>query len=243
MGVAVALLPRLAWLAAAVAGVAWLAAGPPHEPGTALVVAAGLAACPLLLPRAGWLWSLPAAAPALAAVGLAGLWPALAGLVSGAWRRAALAALGGWWIVLAEPLAGRDLFLGRAGDRGPRGVGGVGERRPPRRARAAGRLGRAGPARPVGARRGRAAVRAAGPHPLPVVLGALAWAAALVVGTGLLAGALRGALAHPDARGALGGALAGAALAAGLSLLSDAPRGAAIALVITSMAPAEGPSG
>jgi hypothetical protein len=52
-----------------------------------------------------------------------------------------------------------------------------------------------------------------------VILGALGWAGALVVGTGLLAGALRGALAHPDAAGAVGGALAGAALAGGLSLL------------------------
>jgi len=52
-----------------------------------------------------------------------------------------------------------------------------------------------------------------------VALGALVWAAALVVGTGLVAAALRGAVAHSDARGALGGALAGAALAAGLCLL------------------------
>src|SRR5439155_4282281 len=58
-----------------------------------------------------------------------------------------------------------------------------------------------------------------GRSPLAVTLGALAWAAALAVGTGLMAGALRGAVARPDARGALGCALAGAALAAGVSLL------------------------
>ena len=57
-----------------------------------------------------------------------------------------------------------------------------------------------------------------------MALGALAWAATLVAATGLVAGALGGALAHPDARGALGGALAGAALAAGLSLVRG-PRG------------------
>jgi eukaryotic-like serine/threonine-protein kinase len=220
VGSAVALLPRLAWLTAAIAGVVWLAAGPPHEPGTALVVAAGLAACPLLLPGAGWLWSLPAAAPALAAVGLGGLWPALAGLLSGAWRRAALAALGGWWIALAEPLVGRDLFLGRASGTGAPGawagsvdaavrdalvpLGGSG-------ALALLALWAVAAATLPYALRGRT--------PLPVVLGAVAWTAGLVVGTGLLAGALRGALARPDARGALGGALAGAALAAGLSLL------------------------
>ena len=114
VGVGVGLLPRLAWIGTAAVAVGWLAVGPPHEPGTALVVAAGLAASPVLLPRAGWLWSLPAAAPALAAAGLAGLWPALAGLVGGKWRRAALAVLGGWWIALSEPVVGRDLFLGRA---------------------------------------------------------------------------------------------------------------------------------
>jgi hypothetical protein len=220
VGAAVAVLPRLAWLAAALAGVVWVAAGPPHEPGTALVVAAGLAACPLLLPRAGGLWSLPAAAPALAAVGLAGLWPALAGLAGGAWRRAALAALGAWWIVLAEPLAGRDLFLGRASGTGAPAAWAGSAQDAFRDALVP--LGGSGAivmlavwavaavALPY-ALRGRT--------PLPVVLGALAWAAALVVGTGLLAGALRGALAHPDARGAVTGALAGAALAAGLSLL------------------------
>jgi hypothetical protein len=58
-----------------------------------------------------------------------------------------------------------------------------------------------------------------GRSPVAVALGAFAWAAALVVGTGLVAGALHGAVAHSDARGALGGALAGAALAAGLCLL------------------------
>jgi hypothetical protein len=220
IGAAVALLPRLAWLAAAIAGVVWLAAGPPHEPGTALVVAAGLAACPLLLPRAGWLWSLPAAAPALAAVGLAGLWPALAGLVSGVWRRAALGALGGWWIALAEPLAGRDLFLGRAaGTAAPAAWAGSANDAIRDALVPMGGSGTlallalwavAAVALPY-ALRGRT--------PLPVVLGAVAWATGLVVGTGLLAGALRGVLAHPDARGALGGALAGAALAAGLSLL------------------------
>ena len=220
VGVAVALLPRVAWLAAAIAGVAWLAAGPPHEPGTALLVGAGLAACPLLLPRAGWLWSLPAVAPALAAVGLAGMWPALAGLLTGAWRRAAIAVLGGLWIALAEPLAGRDLFLGRASGTGAPAAWAGSAQDAVQNALLP--LGGSG-ALAILALWAVAAV--ALPHalrgrtPLPVVLGALAWAAALVVGTGLLAGALRGALAHPDARGALGGAVAGATLAAGVLLL------------------------
>jgi hypothetical protein len=184
------------------------------------VVAAGLAACPLLLPRAGWLWSLPAAAPVLAVAGLAGLWPALAGLVSGAWRRAALAALGGWWIALAEPLAGRDLFLGRASGTGATTAWAGSAHDAVRDALVP--LADSG-ALAILALWAVAAVALPyvlrGRTPLPVVLAGVAWAAALVVGTGLLAGALRGALAHPDARGAVTGALAGAALAAGLSLL------------------------
>jgi len=217
---AVALLPRVAWLVAAITGVAWLAAGPPHEPGTALVVATGLAACPLLLPRAGWLWSLPAVAPALAAAGLAGVWPALAAAAPGAWRRAALAAIGGWWIALAEPLAGRDLFLGRASGTGA----------------PAAWMGSAGDAvrDVVGPLLGSgalvvlilwAAAAVALPYalrghsPLAVIAGALAWAAPLAVGCGLVAGALRGGVVHPEARGVAAGALTGAALAAGCSLL------------------------
>jgi eukaryotic-like serine/threonine-protein kinase len=45
-------------------------------------------------------------------VGLAGTFPALAGQAS-RWReRAALGALGYWWLLLAEPVAGRELWLG-----------------------------------------------------------------------------------------------------------------------------------
>src|SRR4051794_24054528 len=71
VALAVALLPRLAWLAAAVGVLAWLALA--GRPGTSVVLAPALVAVPLLLPRARAAWSLPAAAPAL---GLAGLAPA-----------------------------------------------------------------------------------------------------------------------------------------------------------------------
>jgi eukaryotic-like serine/threonine-protein kinase len=222
---AVALLPRLGWLASAAAGLAWLAAGPPHDPGTALVAACGLAAAPILLPRAGWLWSLPAAAPALAAAGLAGMWPALAGLAAGAWRRVALAALGAWWTLLAEPIFGRDLFLGRATGTGAPAAwtGSAGDAvrdvlAPVVSSGAPVLLavwGAAALALPFVLR---------GRTPLSVVLGALAWAAAVVVGTELVLQALRASLAHPDARGALLGTLAGAALAGGVALLRT-PRG------------------
>jgi hypothetical protein len=100
----VALLPRLGWLLAATGGVAIA-----DEPG---VAAAMLAASPLLLPRAGLVWSVPAAAPLLGLAGVAGAYPALAGAARRAWTRAALGAAGLWWLLLAEPLLGRDLALG-----------------------------------------------------------------------------------------------------------------------------------
>jgi len=57
----------------------------------------------------GWLSCL--LAPALGLVGLAGAFPAVAGQAR-RWReRALLGALGYWWLALAEPLAGRRLWL------------------------------------------------------------------------------------------------------------------------------------
>ncbi len=110
VGLTVAALPRLAWLAAvgcltgllAVSGLA----------GVALLVLSAAAPVPLLLPRSGALWSAPAggALAALAAVPLA--WPAAAGQAAAPLRRAALGALGVWWILLAEQIAGRSLLLG-----------------------------------------------------------------------------------------------------------------------------------
>ncbi len=65
-------------------------------------------------------WSLPAAAPALGLIGLAGAWPALAGQSSRWEVRAALGALGGWWLSLGELLTSDRLLLGRAPDVQPR---------------------------------------------------------------------------------------------------------------------------
>jgi eukaryotic-like serine/threonine-protein kinase len=96
VGALVALLPRLAWLAALVALLAALGL----ETVTLLVAAAAVPVI-LLVPRQGTLWSLPAAAPALGVVGLAGVHPALAGQARGVPTRAALGALGFWWLTLA----------------------------------------------------------------------------------------------------------------------------------------------
>jgi hypothetical protein len=105
----VVVLPRVGWLLAAAAAVAALA-GP--WPDAAALVALAAAVPPLLLRRRGLVWSLPAAAPLLGLAGVSGAYPAVAGAVRGPWARAALGAAGLWWLLLAEPLIGRDLALG-----------------------------------------------------------------------------------------------------------------------------------
>jgi hypothetical protein len=103
-------LPRLLWLGCALAAILWQVwAG---RPGVALLAAAALAPLLALPRRAGPAWLLAALAPALGLVGLAGAFPAIAGQPR-RWReRAALGALGYWWLTLAEPLLGARLWLG-----------------------------------------------------------------------------------------------------------------------------------
>jgi len=122
---AVAVLPRAGWMACAFALVAWLAAARSDAAGgLALLVALAAGPVPLLLRRAAPVaWSAPALAPVLGLAGLAPAFCALAGQAA-AWRaRAALGALGAWWLLLAEPLSGRVLLLGPSpgtpGDTGP----------------------------------------------------------------------------------------------------------------------------
>ncbi len=107
---AVFLAPRLGWIAMAVALAAWA--------GGATAAVIGLAALPtvVLLRRSGALWSAPAGAPLLGLAGLAGAWPVLAGQAARPWQRAALGALGCWWLALAELLTGDRLALGAPPD-------------------------------------------------------------------------------------------------------------------------------
>jgi hypothetical protein len=108
-GAVVLLLPRVGWLLAAGALLAWLVV---PAPGVALLAGCALAPVPLLLARRGPAWSLPAGAPLLGVLGLAGAWPALAGQARRWPARAALGALGGWWAGLAEVLTSDRLVLG-----------------------------------------------------------------------------------------------------------------------------------
>jgi hypothetical protein len=107
---AVAILPRAGWLGLALALAAWLAGD--GRAGVAMLILGAAVPTAVLLRRGGALWSAPAVAPALGVAGLAGAWPALAGQVARPGHRAALAALGGWWLALAEALSDRRLAAG-----------------------------------------------------------------------------------------------------------------------------------
>ncbi|MGH2868547.1 MAG: protein kinase domain-containing protein [Solirubrobacteraceae bacterium] len=104
------LVPRLGWLALLVAtGAATAAQG---HAGFALLAGVTLLVPVVLAPLRATVWPLAAGAPALGLAGLAGAWPALAGLAPSAWRRAAIGA-GGWvWLVLVTPITGRVLYVG-----------------------------------------------------------------------------------------------------------------------------------
>jgi hypothetical protein len=110
----VALLPRAGWIAAGVATAIMLAFAPDPRPGAAVVVLALVALTPLLLPADGRSWSLPAAAPALGLLGLAPLYPVVAARAPWLGARAALGAVGAWWLLLGEVLFERVLLFGPA---------------------------------------------------------------------------------------------------------------------------------
>ncbi len=108
----VLLLPRLGWALLLLALTATAVAQ--GHPGTALILALGLLAPVILLPRRPALWAAAAGAPALGLLpvaGLAGAWPALGGRALTPWRRAALGALGWLWLLLAVRLAAKPLYL------------------------------------------------------------------------------------------------------------------------------------
>jgi eukaryotic-like serine/threonine-protein kinase len=205
-------LPRLIWIGCLLALAIWQAAA--GRPGVSLLALA--AGAPLLaMPRrSGPGWLAAALAPALGLAGLAGAFPALAAQRS-SWRaRAALAALGFWWLALAESLIGRRLWLGP-----PSGL--------PPRAAWEGSFAKAAthaiaatvtPELLIGAAvwalaaailpwmvRGRSAA-------LDVVM-ALAWTTMLLAATPLLERALLSQAGQPSPRGALLGAGVGCALA------------------------------
>jgi eukaryotic-like serine/threonine-protein kinase len=109
---AIALLPRLGWLLAAAGVCLWLASPEADRPGAALLVAAAAAPLPVLLPRAGLLWSVPVLAPLLGTIALAPAFVGVAALAPSAWRRAGLGAAGFLWLALGEVMSGQSLLFG-----------------------------------------------------------------------------------------------------------------------------------
>lgn len=103
--------PRAALLFATAASIGWLAVGA-GQPGAALVAATMCAPLLVLSSRSTAAFALPAAAPLLGIAGLAGAYPALAGLVRGAAARVTLGAVGYLWLATGELLGERDLLLG-----------------------------------------------------------------------------------------------------------------------------------
>jgi hypothetical protein len=103
-------LPRIVWIACVLAVIVWQAAA--GRSGVALLVLAATLPLAALPRRTGAPWFTCVLAPVLGLAGLAGAFPAIAGQ-AGRWReRTVLGALGYWWLLLAEPLLARRLWLG-----------------------------------------------------------------------------------------------------------------------------------
>jgi tRNA A-37 threonylcarbamoyl transferase component Bud32 len=103
-------LVRLGVFSLLAAAIAWLGLGA-GAAGLATVLAVLCLPVPLLFDRVRD-WLAPAAAPFLGLVGMAPLYPALAGLAGSARRCAALGLLGWCWLAVAEALMGETLLLG-----------------------------------------------------------------------------------------------------------------------------------
>jgi eukaryotic-like serine/threonine-protein kinase len=186
VAVGVALLPRLGWLLALLGLLILL--GP--ERATLIVLAAALPVV-VLVPRHGALWSLPAAAPALGALGLAGAYPALAGQARTLIARVGLGALGLWWLGLGAVITDDRPDLGALVDPGTLALAGL--------------WGAAAGVLPLIVRGRNAAIDA---------LAAAGWAAALATATPAIAQALDAAEpANSGAAAALGAGFAVAAAA------------------------------
>jgi hypothetical protein len=205
-------LPRAWWLGGALALVVWQAAA--GRPGVALLLFAAFLPLLAMPRRAGPSWLSGALAPAVGLAGLAGAYPAIAGQARGWRERAALGALGYWWLTLAEPLFAQRLWLGA-----PAGT--------PARAVWEGSLQTSathviGPMLGVGLLLG-AALWAVGSATLPWLVrgrnaavdavAATMWSAAIVTAAPLLDTGLSAHATHPTPRGAVFGAVLGAMFA------------------------------
>jgi hypothetical protein len=215
---AVALLPRIAWLVVAAGLCGWLVSPDADRQGTALILAAAAAPLPLLLPRAGLLWSVPILAPLLGTIALAPVFVGVAALAPTPWRRAGLGAAGFLWLALGELITGKSLVFGV-----PDGALARAEWEGSISAAASDALGPllSGPALAP------AVVWAAFAMLLPLVvrgrwlavdlLGAGLWAAGLLLALAALGDLLAATTALDQARGALAGSIGAALVAVAVS--------------------------
>jgi serine/threonine protein kinase len=204
--------PRIVWIACALALGAWQAMS--GRPGVALLVLAAALPLAVLPRRAGVPWLAGALAPVLGLAGLAGAFPAIAGQARHWRERAALGALGYWWLSLAEPLLARRLWLGT-----PSGT--------PARAIWEGSLATTathvvGPLLSVGVLLGAMLWGAAslilpwivrGRNAAFDVVAVVAWSAGIAASAPALDAGLAAHVAHPSPRGAVLGAVLGGVIA------------------------------
>jgi hypothetical protein len=210
-------IPRRAWLAGMLALCCWQTIS--GRPGLALLLLAALAPA-IAFAGEGGSQRLPggrlscALAPLLGAVGLAGVFPALAGQARSAGERLLRGALGYWWLTLAAPLLATRLWLPL-----PTGT--------PARASWEGSVELTvthviAPALTLGVLLGAllwgcaAAVLpwiVRGREPWLDALGALLWSLALLLAQPMLDWGLNATAAHGQPRGAILAALLGAAVA------------------------------
>jgi hypothetical protein len=217
----VALLPRIGWMIVAAGLCAWFVSPDADRQGTALVLAAAAAPIPFLLPRAGLQWSVPVLAPLLGTVALAPVFVGVAALAPTAWRRAGLAAAGFLWLAVGEVLTGETLLFGV-----PEGVLARGDWEGSISAAASDALGPlvSSPALAP------AAVWAAFALVLPLVVrgrwlavdlvGALLWAAGLIVAHTALGDMLAATTALDEARGVVAGSVGAALVVVAVSQLT-----------------------
>jgi len=102
-------LPRVAWLLLAAAAALLLVAQ--GSPGGAIVLLVAVIPPVVLLFRRPGRAALPAVVPALALIGLAGAWPALAGRATSAWERMILGAAGWLWLIVGGLLSGQMRYV------------------------------------------------------------------------------------------------------------------------------------
>ncbi len=108
-GLAVAVLPRLAWLLLALSAALLLVLQ--GSPGGAIILLVAVLPTAVLLFRHAGRSATPAVVPALALIGLAGAWPALAGRASTAWERIVLGAAGWLWLIVGGLLSGQMTYV------------------------------------------------------------------------------------------------------------------------------------